>query len=320
MIDILNSSKNHLITHFDMSREENKKSQQLSILDRLANNEQLISDGATGTYLQKRGLEPGNCPEVLNATHPDLIQRMALDYFEAGSNLVLTNSFGANKFNLKKYGFEDRVEELNLLAAEHACSQAKPGNYVLGSVGPTGEFLAPLGEVSSEEMIEDFIEQISALRKGGVDGVLIETKTSLEEASLAIKAAKEYTDLVTMCTMTFDKGPRGFFTMMGVTPDKGIIGLQNAGADVVGANCGNGIDDMVLIARLMRQATNGYLILHSNAGIPSISNGEIIYPETPEYMANRFKDIADIGVNIIGGCCGTDVEHIRAFSERLKTD
>jgi 5-methyltetrahydrofolate--homocysteine methyltransferase len=290
----------------------------LSLLERLARGELIISDGATGTYLQQRGLEPGGCPEEFNVSHPDVIRGMARDYFAAGSDMVLTNSFGGSRFRLKHYGFQGRVRELNRLAAEHASSQAPPGHYVIASVGPTGEFLEPLGNVSESEMYDAFVEQITALEEGGADGVVIETQMALEEARLAIKAARENTRLIVMSTMTFDKGPRGFFTMMGVSPEQAVKELQDAGADVVGANCGNGIDRMIELARQMRQATDGYLLIHSNAGIPSIKDGAIVYPETPEYMAPRFKLLAEIGVNIIGGCCGTGPDHIRALAKAVR--
>ena len=294
------------------------ETQTASILDRLARGDLLVSDGATGTYLQGYGLEPGGCPEEFNLSHPEIVRSMARAYFEAGSDMVLTNSFGGNKFMLKKYGYGDKVREFNRLAAQHARSQAPPGRYVGGSVGPTGEFLEPLGPVSEAEMLDAFAEQITALEEGGADAVVVETKTALEEATLAVKAAKENTDLVVMATMTFDKGPRGFFTMMGVTPEQGVAKLQEAGADVVGSNCGNGIEVMIEIAREMRQATDGYLLVHSNAGIPQIKDGEIVYPETPEFMAKGFKVLADMGVNIIGGCCGTGPDHIRALSKAVR--
>ena len=287
------------------------------ILDRLAAGDVLISDGGTGTYLQQHGLEPGGCPEEFNVSHPEVVRGMARGYFEAGSDMVLTNSFGGSIFMLGKYGHGDRVREFNLLAAEHARSQAPPGRYVVGSVGPTGEFLEPLGTVSASEMYDAFADQITALADGGADGVVVETKTALEEVTLAIKAAKENTDLTVMATMVFDKGPRGYFTMMGVTPEAGLDGMIEAGADVVGTNCGNGIDNMVEVAKAMRQETDGYLLVHSNAGIPAMKGGQIIYPESPEYMAERFKQLADIGVDIIGGCCGTGPEHIRALVQAL---
>ena len=277
----------------------------------------MVSDGATGTYLQAHGLEPGGCPEEFNLSHPDVVQGMARAYFAAGSEMVLTNSFGANRFMLGKYGHGDKVSELNRLAAEHARSQAPQGSFVIGSVGPTGEFLEPLGEVTEEEMLAAFVEQVTALEAGGADGVVIETMTAVEEARLAIRAAREHTGLAVLSTMVFDKGPRGFFTMMGVTPERSVKELIDAGADVVGTNCGNGSDLMVELARDLRRVTDAPLLVHSNAGIPSMVQGEIIYPETPDYMAERFNELVDLGINIIGGCCGTGPEHIQVFRESL---
>ncbi len=279
----------------------------------------MISDGATGTYLQSHGLEPGGCPEEFNRTHPEIVQGMARAYFAAGSEMVLTNSFGANRFMLGKYGHGEKVSDLNRLAAEHARSQAPEGGFVIGSVGPTGEFLEPLGEVTEEEMLDAFVEQVTALEAGGADGVVIETMTAVEEARLAIRAAREHTGLAVLSTMVFDKGPRGFFTMMGITPERSVKELLDAGADVVGTNCGNGVGLMVELARDLRRATDAPLLVHSNAGIPLMVQGEIVYPESSDYMAKRFNDLADLGINIIGGCCGTGPEHIRTFSESLKS-
>ena len=289
-----------------------------SLKERLASGELMISDGATGTYLQDHGLEPGGCPEEFNAAHPETVLGMARDYFAAGSEMVLTNSFGANRFMLKKYGFGGRVEEFNKLAAQHASSQRIAGRYVVGSVGPTGEFLEPLGPVTREEMLDAFVEQVTALEAGGADGVVIETMSAVEEAVLAVEAAKEHTALVVMATMVFDRGPRGFFTMMGVTPERAVKELAAAGADVTGANCGNGIDVMVELAREMRQATDGPLLVHSNAGIPAYQGGEIVYPESPDYMVDRFGILADMGIDILGGCCGTGPEHIRVLVSAMK--
>jgi len=290
----------------------------IPLLDRLNQGDLLISDGATGTYLQDHGLESGGCPEEFNATQPEVVRGMARDYFNAGSDMVLTNSFGANRFMLEKYGFGQRVAEFNRLAAQHARSQAPPGRYVLGSMGPTGEFLEPLGPVSEAEMLDAFAEQAVALEEGGADGVVIETMTALDEATLAIKATKDNTKLIVMCTMTFDPGPRGFFTMMGVTPKQAAKELDSAGADVVGANCGNGIEVMVQVAQAMRQATDGHLLLHSNAGIPQFKEGEIVYPESPEFMVQHFRTLAGLGVRILGGCCGTGPDHIRALAQAIK--
>jgi 5-methyltetrahydrofolate--homocysteine methyltransferase len=188
----------------------------------------------------------------------------------------------------------------------------------LGPSGPTGEFLQPLGEVSDQEMLDTFAEQITALAEGGADAVVVETMTALEGSALAIRAARENTDLTVLATMTFDKGPRGWFTMVGVTPERGITALEEAGADIVGANCGNGIDAMLGLATEMRKHTDGYIVVHSNAGIPSIRKGQIVYPETPEYMAERFMELIDLRVNIIGGGCGTTPKHIEALATAIR--
>ena len=295
----------------------NHESGPAALLERLRRGDLMVSDGATGTFLQQRGLEPGGCPEEFNASYPEVVREMARQYFEAGSDMALTNSFGGSVFMQKKYGYGERVTEFNRLAAEHARSQAPGGRFVVGSVGPTGEFLEPLGPVSETEMYDAFVAQVTALESGGADGVAIETMTAVEEATLAVRAARENTSLVVMATMVFDKGPRGFFTMMGVTPERAVHAMQDAGAHVVGSNCGNGIDNMVEIARRMRAETDGFLLIHSNAGIPAMKNGQVIYPESPEYMAERFKMLADLGVNIIGGCCGTGPEHIRTLAAAL---
>ena len=288
------------------------------ILERLATGEKLVFDGATGTYLQNHGLEAGGCPELLNDTNPEIIQQMAADYFAAGSDMVLTNSFGGSRFMLKKYGAGDRVRELNMKAAQNARASAPPGKFVIGSVGPTGEFIEPLGNVTEDEMYDAFVEQITAFEEGGADGVMIETQLGLEEATLAVRAAKENTKLVVMSTMVFDLGPRGFFTMFGVTPEQAVLGLSEAGADIVGTNCGNGIERMIEIAEKMRAVYDGYLVVQSNAGIPAIIKGEICYPETPEIMAEGYKKLAQIPVNVLGGCCGTTPAHIKALVEAVK--
>jgi 5-methyltetrahydrofolate--homocysteine methyltransferase len=288
------------------------------ILDRLAAGESLIFDGATGTYLQAHGLEAGGSPELMNIDSPDVVKAMSKSYFDAGSDIVLTNTFGGNKFMLGKYGAGDRLFEINRLAAEHARSVAPPGKFVAGSIGPTGEFIEPLGNVTEDELYEMFAEMSQAFEAGGADAVMIETQLALEEAAIAVRAAKENSKMVVMSTMTFDKGPRGYFTMMGVTPEQAVIGLQDAGADVVGTNCGSGIERMVEIATQMRAATDGYLVVQSNAGIPEIRQGQVCYPETPEFMAPYYRQLAELPINILGGCCGTTADHIRALIKSVQ--
>ena len=291
------------------------KSQEL--LNRIYEGETIISDGGTGTYLQKNGLEPGGCPEEFNVSHPEVIKKMAREYFEAGSDMVLTNSFGGSVFRQKHYGFEDSVFKFNKLAAQLAKSQAPEHGFVCGSLGPTGEFLRPLGLVSNQEMYDSFKNQALALEEGGADCVVIETMLDIDETSIALQAVRENTSMLAMATMTFDLGPRGFFTMMGVTPEDAAKKLEQSGAQVIGANCGNGIERMIEIASKKRNSTDKPMMINCNAGIPSLVSGEILYPETPEYMAEQFMKLKDVGVNIIGGCCGTSPEHIKALSDAI---
>ena len=193
------------------------------LLQRLADGKPLISDGAGGTYLQSKGLEPGGSPEEMNASAPETIREMATAYFDAGSDMVLTASFGGSRFMLEKYGLGGRVAELNRLAAHHARSVTPEGGFVVGSVGPTGEILESNGgEVGEEEVLDAFVEQVIALEAGGADAVAVETMISAQEAVLAIQAATENTDLVVFGTMMFDKGPRGWFSMMGDTPESAV--------------------------------------------------------------------------------------------------
>ncbi len=289
-----------------------------TLMERLATGRVMVSDGATWTYLQQSGLESWQCAEEFNVTNGDVVRGMAAAYLDAGAEMVLTNTFGGNRYSLGKYGFGDRVAEFNREAARHARSQAGAGGYVVGSVGPLGEFPLPLGRVHPGEMRDAYAEQVVALAEGGVDAVLFETLRVVQEAEIAIAAAKEHTDLPIMASMVFDRGDDGFITIMGLSPAEAMERLQQAGADVVGANCGNGIEDMVAVAREIRSASSAYTIIHSNAGIPSIRDADIVYPESPEYMAPHFAELARMGVSIVGGCCGTGPEHIRALTAALR--
>lgn len=288
-----------------------------TLMEAIARRSVMISDGATGTYLQDRGLEAGGCPEAFNVDHPDIVRGMARDYFDAGADIVETNSFGGSRYMLAKYGFGDRVEEFNAKGAEHARSAAAANQYVMGSIGPTGEFLEPNGTATESEMFNVFCEQARGLIAGGVDGFCVETMSDMAEAALAIRACKTMADLPVMATLTFDRGPRGFFTMFGITPAGAAEQLAEAGADVVGSNCGIAIEDMIDIIAAMRQATDKPILSHVNAGLPKIEGGRIIYPDTPESMAPHYKRLVTSGANIVGGCCGTRPDHIRAIAESL---
>ncbi|MFP6767518.1 MAG: homocysteine S-methyltransferase family protein [Planctomycetaceae bacterium] len=289
-------------------------------LDRVATGVLMISDGATGTYLQENGLEPGGCPEEFNADHPEVVRGMARAYFEAGSDIVETNSFGGSRYMLAKYGHGDRVRELNCRAAELARGAAPPGKFVLGSMGPTGEILEEKGGTAdAEEMYEVFCEQAAGLAAGGVDAVCVETMSDVSgEMTLAIRAVKDTTGLPVVATLCYDRGPRGLFTMMGDTPESTAVALTEAGADVVGSNCGIAIGDMIEVIGAMRRSTDLPILTHVNAGIPRIEAGEIVYPDTPDFMAEQMQRVIEAGATIIGGCCGTGPDHVRAFALLLR--
>jgi len=285
------------------------------ITDRLNRGEILVSDGAWGTFLHSKGLKPGECPELWNIEHAVEVFNIAKSYIEAGADMVETNSFGGSSFKLAHYGLSSRSSEFNEAAAANS-RKAAGDKLVLGSVGPTGKILM-MGEVTPEEIYDSFKEQVIALERGGVDAIIVETMTDLEEAILAVKAAKENTTREVICTMTFQKTPDGEFrSMMGVSPAEMVAGLVPEGADIIGANCGNGIEGMIQIVKEIRSCNSDIPILvHANAGMPVYKNGVTLFPETPEQTAGFVKAIIDAGVNIIGGCCGTTPEHIRQISK-----
>ena len=273
----------------------------------------LLGDGATGTFLQSRGLEPGGCPELMNVEKEEAVLEMADNYFKAGSDFVLTNTFGGSPFMLKKYGYEKNVEEFNRKAAEIAKSVCPENKFVFGSIGPTGEFLEPLGNVTEKEMENGFERQLNGLIEGGVDGIIFETQMAIEELVLGIKTAKRISNLPVIGGMVFDKGPRGFFTMMGISPIKAADEIYNAGGDVVATNCGNGSTIIVELAKELVENSKLPVMVQSNAGIPKIKNKKVIYDETPQFMKKNYQALIDIGVSIIGGCCGTNFDHIKEF-------
>jgi len=289
------------------------------ITERIKANEILISDGAWGTFLQQKGLEPGECPELWNLTHRDAVLSIAQSYVDAGSDMIETNSFGGSRFKLEHFGVADRAFEINKAAAGISRQAAGNDVYVLGSIGPTGKLLI-MEEVTMDELTEAFKVQAMALEAGGADAIIIETFTDLDEARCAIKAAKEHTSLEVICTMTFEKTPMNEFrTMMGVSPADMTTELVKAGADIIGANCGNGMEGMIAITKEIRSVNKEIpILIHANAGAPIYNNGITTFPETPEYMAGLVKQLIASGANIIGGCCGTTPNHICKIVETIK--
>ena len=286
------------------------------ILNRLKNGEILVSDGAMGTMLFQSGLIPGECPESFNLSHPEVLKDIAGKYFKAGADIINTNTFGGSPLKLSDYKLEDKTEEINKNAVSFVKEIIGGSAYVSGSCGPSGKMLKPYGDLEPEELFEGFVRQVRAMSDAGVDIICVETMTDLTEAQLAVKAVKEVLrELPVMATMTFNKIPRGYYTMMGVSIENAVNGLQEAGADIIGSNCSNGIDNMIEVTKQMRSLSTLPILIQANAGIPENKNGQLIYPESPDYFAERIKALINAGASIIGGCCGTTPKHIKAIRD-----
>ena len=284
------------------------------LLERLKRGEVLVGDGAWGTQLMERGLPPGQAPEWFALERPEVLEEVARLYVEAGADLVTTDTFGGTSFRLKLHGLDGELARVNRRAVE-AVKRAVAGRaLVSASVGPSGQLLEPYGDTSPDAVEEAFAEQARALAAAGADVLCIETMGDLTEATRAVKAAKAVAPgLPVMATMTYESTPRGYFTVMGVSVEKAVAGLEAAGADVVGSNCGTGIEDMVEVARAMTRATGLPILIQPNAGLPESRDGRVVYNESPEAMAARVPELLELGVAIVGGCCGTTPDHVRAI-------
>lgn len=279
----------------------------------------LVSDGAWGTFLQAKGLQSGECPELWNIDHPEAVLDIAQGYINAGADTIETNSFGGNSFKLEGFGLADRVYEINRKAAEISRQAAGDDKYVLGSIGPTGKILM-MGDVTEDELYEAFKEQSIALYEGGADALVVETMTAIDEAEIAVRAARDNTPCEVICTMTFDHLATGEYrTMMGVSPSEMVEVLKAAGAHIIGANCSNGIEGMIHITEEIRSVDKEIpVLIHANAGLPVLQGTCTVFPESPDMMAAFAPQLAKAGANIIGGCCGTTPEHIHRLVEVLK--
>lgn len=279
----------------------------------------LVSDGAMGTMLQERGLTDGGAPELWNVEHPDIVEGILEEYAANGAQLITTNTFGGTRPRLQMHDLQDRCHELNKAGAEVArrVADRHPGVFVMGDVGPSGELMEPMGTLTPDDAKALFAEQIKGLVDGGVDAILIETMSDLGEVEAAVNAAKEVApSMPVIATFSFDTNLR---TMMGVKPGVAVKTLAALGVRVIGANCGRGTDEMLIIAKEMAEAREPgtFLITQSNAGLPQLVGGDFVYTGTPDEMGEFAKTMRDLGINIVGSCCGSTPAHTKAIRSAL---
>lgn len=275
----------------------------------------LVLDGAMGTMLQERGLRPGQSPEELNLVMPDVVAGVHRAYLDAGADIIVTNTFGGTRFKLVHFGLEEKVAEINRRAVEIAREVAGDRAYVGGSIGPTGKFVEPLGDVSFDGMADAFREQARALIDAGVDFITLETFLDIKEIRAAVIAVRDISrDIPVVAQLTFEDNGR---SVLGTPPEAAAITLEAAGADIIGSNCGLGPDGIYAVLAGMRKVTRLPLISQANAGLPQLVEGKTVFPATPEEMVSFHDRLLDLNVRIIGGCCGTTPSHIRAMKDAL---
>jgi 5-methyltetrahydrofolate--homocysteine methyltransferase len=293
----------------------------------------LLLDGAMGTQLIARGIKIGKSNDFLNIQSPDIICEIHQDYLKAGCDAVLTNTFGANRYILARHELDSLAEKINTTGAEIARQAAGEERYVLGDIGPSGDFLEPVGTLKADELKTAFGEQAKALLAGGVDGFIIETMTALDEAEIAIKAVKSVSKLPVLASFAFDHTVNGFKTMMGVDAESAILKALSLGVDAVGFNCGSlRLDEYIELAQKFTFAVESLrqtrvtsherrvtVFAEPNAGRPELVDGKTVYKVSPEDFAAAAQKIHSAGISIIGGCCGTGPEHIQAMAKKLKS-
>ena len=274
----------------------------------------LVLDGAMGTLLQERGLPPGGCPEEMNRIAPEAVVGVHAEYAAAGADILVANSFGGNRAKLGHYGLESAVDELNRRAVELARKAGGDQLFVGGSVGPTGRFVEPVGDAGFDEMVDIFAEQISALAGAGADLISFETFLDIRELRAGVIACRDVCELPIIAQMTFDDAGR---TVLGTPPEAAAVTLDGLQVDVIGSNCGLGIDGIYDVLARMRQVTNRPLIAQANAGLPVLKDGQTIFPGTPEEMTAYHERLISLGVRVVGGCCGTTPNHIQVMRSAL---
>jgi methionine synthase I (cobalamin-dependent) len=272
-------------------------------------------DGAWGTQLQARGLPVGECPDVWNLERPDAVEMVARSYVDAGSKIILTNTFGANRFILERHGLAGRLGEINRAGAALSKQAAGDRAKVFASIGPSGKMLM-MGEVEEADLVSAFEEQAAALAEGGAEALVVETMSDPEEACLAVQAAKK-TGLPVVACLVFDAGADKDRTMMGTTPEQGAQMLGEAGADVIGSNCGQGIEGFASICRRMRAVTQLPIWMKPNAGLPEMVDGQVLYRTSPDEFASHVPDLVAAGAGMIGACCGSSPDFVQAIRKAL---
>jgi 5-methyltetrahydrofolate--homocysteine methyltransferase len=283
-----------------------------SILDDLLAASPVVTDGAWGTQLQERGLPIGACPDLWNLSDPEKVAEVARAYVDAGSRVILTNTFGANRFVLDRHAAGDRTAEVARAGVEISRMAAGGKARVFASLGPSSKMVA-MGEVTEGELRAAFDEAAGALAVAGADGIVVESMSELAEAKLAVAAAAA-TGVVVVGSMVFDSGRDGMRTMMGETPEQAAEELASAGASVIGTNCGRGAEQMLPVCERLRAATGIPVWIKPNAGLPELVDGRAVYRTTPEEFVRHMQAIALAGADFIGGCCGTTPDHIRALA------
>ncbi len=286
------------------------------LIERLAGEAPVLIDGAWGTQMQARGLPIGACPDAWNLTQPAKVEDVARAYVNAGSRIILTNTFGANRFVLARHSLEAQTAEINRAGAalSKRATEGTPA-LVFASIGPSGKMLIS-DEVTEDALRDAFAEQAQALAAGGADAIVIETMSDLDEACIALEAAKA-TGLPVVVSMTYDSGKDKGRTMMGVTPEQAVERLEAAGADVIGANCGQGIEGYVQIAARLRQATSLPVWIKANAGLPELVEGRAVYRTSAEQFASFAPAVVSAGATFIGGCCGSSPDFIQSLKKIL---
>jgi len=281
-----------------------------SLITQLKQEVPVLLDGAWGTQIQARGLPPGSSGELWNLERPDRIEEVARAYVEAGSRIILTNTFCGNRLMLAMHGLGEAAFDINRAGAEISRRAVQDRARVFGSIGPTGK-LVLTGETSEDELLDVFGQQAKALAAGGVDGIAVETMSALDEYRCAIRAAKA-TGLPVAASMVFDSGADLDRTMMGVTPEQAAEAAVEEGADIVGANCGQGIEGYIPVAKRLKAACDVPIWIKPNAGLPEIVDGRTAYSITPETFARQTLDLVSAGADFVGGCCGTSPDFIAA--------